>query len=286
MKGINKQKVKMWKGLAGLFVLLLLFSMEGVMGVRADVLWEPEDNFYEAHRDDCEIVQRTYIANSEAGLVYSYKAPDNDKKVRFMPNGTKCFIDYVYQDGDNLWGVYTDFDKDETAWVWLNQFYVKYDYASFREEYANKIIPYAGEAGFTLTENTVLWDYPGSASNYTWQAGEVTPEYSIFQYSFTDEEGREWGFVGYMYGRRNDWICISDPENDKLPLRDIELPTIYDAVNDEEEAQKVKSADLAVPIAKGEFPWLPVILVAVVVAGSAVLLILFGRKKSGGNDTQ
>ena len=39
---------------------------------------------------------------------------------------------------------------------------------------------------------------------------------------FTDEAGRTWGFVSYMYGHLDGWFCLDDPDGTDFPLRQVE----------------------------------------------------------------
>ena len=39
--------------------------------------------------------------------------------------------------------------------------------------------------------------------------------------TFTDEEGHQWGNVGYYMGNRDFWVCVDEPQNPNLPVREI-----------------------------------------------------------------
>jgi hypothetical protein len=35
--------------------------------------------------------------------------------------------------------------------------------------------------------------------------------------AYEDAQGREWGFVPYLYGSRNIWVCLDEPLNSDIP---------------------------------------------------------------------
>ena len=61
---------RLWTCLLTLVTLLALTP-----AARADVLWEPDNNFYWKHSDECTYVGRSYYANGPEGFVTLYDAP-------------------------------------------------------------------------------------------------------------------------------------------------------------------------------------------------------------------
>jgi len=35
--------------------------------------------------------------------------------------------------------------------------------------------------------------------------------------TYVDDEGREWGFIAYIYGHRQIWVCLDDLSNQEIP---------------------------------------------------------------------
>ena len=68
------------------------------ISVRADVIWEPQDDFYEKHRSDCTHVGRQFIADGPDGKVILYKSPESVKEVATWENGYKVWISFTYED--------------------------------------------------------------------------------------------------------------------------------------------------------------------------------------------
>lgn len=64
-KGVSAMKRKGW-----ILPLAVLMALTLAMPAFADVMWEPYgNNFYEAHRDECQYENRTYLANGPEGYL-------------------------------------------------------------------------------------------------------------------------------------------------------------------------------------------------------------------------
>ena len=66
--------------------------------VRADVIWEPEDAFYQQGRDHCSWNGRNYITNGPNGDVKAYVDPKTNTVVETIANGTVIFVSFTYVD--------------------------------------------------------------------------------------------------------------------------------------------------------------------------------------------
>ena len=85
------------------------------------------------------------------------------------------------------------------------------------EEHAEQFYVYTGDyAQVQAAEQVVAWPWPG-AEEPLWVYRDVNAEHFKAHPAYLDAEGREWGFVNYLYGSRNVWICLSDPPNRALP---------------------------------------------------------------------
>lgn len=251
---------------------------------RMDVLWEPIDNpFYDRHRKECSVEQRTYCANSPEGFVTAWDAPDGSQARGQYENGTNLWVAFLYQD----WGLISQWEDGEeiTGWVPLAELSLVYDYISFEEEYGDRITDYNGEFDRYSgeidhyngeTEEVNFYMYPGApeiSQSFTlsdgWGGGvleELTGSWdrpSYISSIFVDEDGRTWGFVGYMYGRLNAWFCLDEPDGTNFPVRQVAQAEITPAKPPELPAQS----------------YIPYILVAGVVVITAFLLWKFWRKK-------
>ena len=211
----------------GLFAALLAMSL--AVPAAADVLWEPEDAFYQSHAEACELLQRNFYTNGPEGYVNFYHSPESSSVTGQMENGAKLYVYWRYED----WGY-----VEEEGWVALSDLQLIYDYLSFQEEYGDQFLPYDVDTYAALLENwegdtLALWPYPGAEqATYVWQdaadAMEALKEYG-FSSIFVDEEGYTWGFCAYLYGNRNFWVCLDDPGDRTFTVRAVDTPELIPA---------------------------------------------------------
>ena len=264
-------------------LLALLLAAALTPSARADILWEPSANyFYERHRSQCAYENRGYRANGPEGFVTLLDAPGGSQVRSQFKNGEKLWIYYLYDGG--AWGLaaYGEDGREISGWVPMESLSLVYDFQSFQEEYGARITPYGGEfADYQGTPAAVnFFEYPGAAEvKQRWETGGQwrvlenltgTAEADSYISSvFVDEEGRTWGFVGYMYGRLNGWFCLDQPDGEDFPLREVDQPELIPA------RQPVLPAT-------GYVPYL--LVAAAVLATAAALVLLYGKKR--GNPTE
>ena len=98
--------------LCGLLAVCLLSAT-----ALADVIWEPDDDFYQQHSEDCEYLGRSYYVNGPEGGAALYQNPGGGY-VRVVENGVPLYISFTYTDlGGTLWGVAEYGDAGDTGWV-------------------------------------------------------------------------------------------------------------------------------------------------------------------------
>ena len=259
--------------LTGCWALALLLAL--CAPARADVLWEPNNSFYERHRDQCEYIGRQFYANGDQGFITLWDAPEGTRVVHQFQNGYTLWIYYQYEDWvcAVVWG-----DEGEIAgWAPMEDFVLKYDYLCFAEEYAHEIHPYDGEfddydGG---AAEIVFYEYPGAPEpKDIWEAAEILDQLtgregtSYIASTFTDEEGRTWGYVAYLFGSRNLWFCLDEPDGRDFPVRQVSTPELTAA------------REPTLP-ARGYVPYLlSGVLVAAVVAAAAVMLARRKKKRA------
>lgn len=182
----------------------------------ADVIWEPEDSFYERHREECTYQDgRTYIASGEGGSAPVYKAPDKGE-IRRIDNGNEEFCQWLYTDGNGAqWALLNSGE----GWINLRDFKVKYDWVEFEREHKDEIKDETVEldANNGTGDAIIFYDYPGSErKDYDVSLSDFGGEISVSK-TYTDSEGRKWGFINYWYGYRNLWISLDDPTAEVPP---------------------------------------------------------------------
>lgn len=212
---IGMNFTKKMKGFIG--VILCLFLMTTPKIAFADVIWEPNDDFYLKHSDECALERRNYISNRTDGKITLYKSPLSKKKVGTYSE-EEYYVSFTFTDKNDVkWGIIEVDGK--TGWIPMDQLIVVYDNQSFYEDYYNEFKNYDGTYDEVLEDSFIIWTFPGSGeidSKFMEEnkAADSRPE---IQYTFTDDEGRAWGYVNYYYGSRG-WICLDDPVNENIPL--------------------------------------------------------------------
>lgn len=193
----------------------VLLMMTAATPAFADVIWEPDNNFYERHRDECVYHDRAYLVNGEKGYAAMRNAPDSLVEIMNVANGTRFYMNFIWTDEDGVqWGIgYPEGDIE--GWVALSDMAMIYDYISFKEDHGHEFQEYDG-SGDHLTAACV-YSYPGGVCGSRMEQGGG--DYSFaegFRNLYTDENGLRWTFIGYYMGHRDGWVCIDDPLNENL----------------------------------------------------------------------
>lgn len=261
--------------------LVLLFCL--TPAAHADVLWTPDNAFFETHYDDCTYVGRSYYANGEEGYVTLWDAPDGAIVTGQYQNGFTLHVYWLYED----WGCITVWGDEERVegWVPMSNLALIYDYICFAEEHAEQIKDYNGEfSGYADDSNGIVFrEYPGApAPKLVWDYDDITPQltgsedgYSYISQIFTDEDGLTWGYVGYLYGNRNLWFCLDDPKGETLPAQQESSSATTETAPPADGVELIPPQEPQLPSAA----LLPYILVGCVVVVTAALLLWFRARK-------
>ena len=248
--------------LTGCWALALLLSLAAP--ARADSLWEPNNSFYERHADECQYLGRRFYANGAEGFITLWDAPGGYLVKGQFSNGFILWVYYQFEDW--VYAVVWGDEGEISGWAPMEDFALEYDHLSFAEEYADAIYPYCGQfADYDGdAEEIVFYEYPGAPEpKDVWEAAEVLDQLTgtgDIDSTFTDEEGRTWGYVAYLFGSRNLWFCLDEPEGRDFPARQVGTPELTEA------------REPTLP-ARGYVPYiLSGVLVIAVVAAAAVLL--------------
>lgn len=249
------------------FILVLTFALS----VSADVIFEPEDEFYNSHRDECEHVERSFTATED---VKSFNKPNGKLAKCTFQKGDIISISYIYTDSSGIvWGV-ADYSENlgssAEGWVPMKHLAVIYDNSSFLAEFESVITQDTEGLKLPETDKLVFWAYPGSENYYEmepWDDGYLDID---FMHAYTDENGITWGYVGYFYGMRG-WLRIDDPSS----------TTAQNVIEREPEIiYNISDSDIDIPENTGLSPiWLAVMLVSAACAVTAVLIVTLSRKK-------
>lgn len=259
----------------GIVLVCLMMLLVLPLRVSADVIFVPDDPFYEEHFDACSYLNRGYTANGPEGDVTMYESPESQRVIQVLEQGEAVWISYTYTDPQgNQWGYWEDFRQDIRGWMPMEYLRLVYDHISFAEDYADQIVSQEGALDEAYVDQKVwFWEYPGSEAGYEVTILEYTPDYSSL---FVDEEGRRWGCVGYYMGFRNVWLCLDDPTADADALYPQGSPQ-----RDTRQEEAPDSTDPIVPTESTERKqmklWL-IIGVIGVMAVTGVILLKMKRK--------
>ncbi|MDR1131112.1 MAG: hypothetical protein LBL15_01690 [Oscillospiraceae bacterium] len=260
------------------FTILLLavwFLLLFPLAAYADVLIEPDNDFYTRHRDACTALRRSFYANGESGAVSVKKEPGSKTETAVIENGEVINIMFTYNHKGEIWGVteiYTE-GKRPNGWIPMDQLLLVYDYISFSEEHQDDFYAYTGSyEALKTAEEIVLWSWPGSGDtqgNFETLSDENSENFSLSP-AYRDGQGREWGFIAYWHQYRNVWVCISDPTNSDIP-----------AFNPPPQPELWQPDDTNAPKSGRSTPLLIIILVTLLVASTAILIRVFWKPNQG-----
>ena len=251
---------------------------------RADILIEPNNDFYSRNSGKCVYLGRNFYANGKDGYISLKNEPGSKKEAGTIENGNIVNIMFTYAN-DKMWGVteiYSDFMPNigwgANGWVLMDDLLLVYDYISFKEDYGHEFYPYEGGYGALYDAPAIaLWSWPGSGVSTEKIDAVLRGAVSEFHwpaaaYAYKDGEGREWCFFNYLYARRNFWVCVSDPGNEDIEaFNPPPKPELWEA-KPGHTAGETRSDTPPMPV-------LAVILVAGVIAVTAVLIRIIYRKR-------
>ena len=236
-----------------MFVCIAVFVHP--LSASADVIFEPENNFYERHSDECSYFDRSCLAGADT---YLWDAPNLTTEGGKLQKGDSIYISFVYTDNDGLeWGLAETQDK----WILMADLYLEYGSPEFMEEHSDEI--YEDEP-YLLSDGTVFvsWSYPESGVINS-SGASVMDDYEITTF-YKDPDGRLWGYTAYMYGTRDVWICLSDMSDTNIPQR-VEHELIP--------AQEADASQIAAVKESGQFSVLFLGVPVIIIAGIAGFLI-------------
>ena len=256
------------------FVCGFLCYMLCILPVRADVIWEPQESFYEEVSSECEYVGRVFTANGPDGEVILYASPVSGRVIARWENGFKAYISFTYEDKNGtIWGIYEEGDSSKTGWMPMEYMDVVYDGISFGEEYMADITEQNGALDEQyLGKSIYYWRYPGASEGYDMKVESYVPEYHR---TYVDSQGHTWGNVGYYFGHKNVWICLDQPE--------AEFDTLYpggtSGIGEAQPTEKDFPADRITPDGKQNLVIVLVVLLVIFVTGVLVVMLKRGNRK-------
>ena len=254
-------------------LIAVCFLLASSLAAYADLLIEPENDFYDRYRDKIVYLGRSFSANGADGFVFVRTEPGSKKNLAKVANGETFFVRYSCLYNGDYWG----FIFDHSGWIKLSEMLVLYDYVAFEEDHLDELYLYSGDyAAIKETCSAIAWPWPG-ADALLWTIEDLNIDNFRVSHAYKDDAGREWGFVTYLYGSRNIWFCLSDPLNRDIPVfNPVPEPGVWVS---ETEHIDIK-LQMKTPENDSSKLIVVIILVAALVIGTAVLIKIFWKPKS------
>ena len=129
---------------------------------------------------------------------------------------------YIQTKRGNKWGLVEDSENKE-GWVPMVYMFTHYCGDSFLEEYKSQIKKEEGSIDIDSGEKIYYFAYPGSGDPFNVNNVKMEGHSLNYDRVFTDEEGLKLAYVNYYYqGWHTFWICMDDPSNSNLPVREVD----------------------------------------------------------------
>ncbi len=238
-------------------LLLLTAIILNSFVVYADVIVEPQDDFYLAHSQECEYVNRVFVAAGVEDVTNVYRSPVDGRVVNSVLNGNELYVEWSWNDFYYLY---------DLGWVHNEDVSLVYDSIAFIEDH--DIYIYDEESMSIPTAR--LYSYPNSGDSYELvEAAEYMLIGDAFSSIYEDENGLRWGHITY-YMQHEGWICIDDPTNENFNSGFV--PT-------EQSVSQLRGADAEVIPQSINLLIIATILVVIVVLVT-VLMLKFVKKKA------
>ena len=251
-------------------LISLLFAVSVMLSLAspalADIIWEPENSFYEKHRNECVYENRAYELAGYDGSVSLWSAP-NGTVQQELPNGGQGTVQFRWSGDGVEWGyLYNVLENwQEGGWAPMDDLTLIYDSRQFLEDHASEILE--GDPVPVDFDSAVLYSYPGGpVSGILKEDAAYMPFSEVFSTLYTDGDGCRWGYVGYYMGHRNGWVCLDDPLNEQLDTNIVAV---------EPSAAQLRGAPTVTP---GVTQQTPLVLAGVLVVLVVVVTLLIIRK--------
>ena len=206
-----------------ILILAIIFCFCPVFTAYADAVYEPNNDFYNRYADECVYLGRYFQVNGGDGFATALDKPGSGKEIAALENGEKLYIQFSCLYKGEYWGIasfQTNGPSGERwldGWIRMDELLFLYDYVAFDEEHLDEYYQYQGDyAEIKKAGGVVVWQWPGSGVPQLTIEDLDTENFWVSS-AWVDKDGREWGFVTYLYGNRNIWVCLSDPLNSDIP---------------------------------------------------------------------
>lgn len=297
-RGWNGTGLKAGRGILYVFNFLLFTAfLCHLTGQTAfgDVIWTPDDTFYDQNYEDCEYMGRRYYANGPKGYIRVMDQPAGGKIIDSIANGPVLYVSMTYENGGTgKWGL-VQYRMDEdgipvedygwedgatVGWIDMKDLLNVYDGISFMGEHESEIKETDRESmpQVTMPDSGLiyLWEYPGAEICYN-KLDSLEGELMV-DHVYEDPEGDLWGHTVYYYGIKEFWINLSNPGEEKHGTANRDKPQLYPAISREE------LENLPDTVTSGRGLAAAVVSLIVLTAGGTAVLVRWMAKRKDRDD--
>jgi len=184
------------------------------------------NEFESRYREHILNLARVFVVSGDNAYVSVKDAPDLQNEITRLEKGESIFMYYSCLYDGEFWGFMSIpySSPAEFGWVRLSELLVLYDYVAFIEDNIDDLFHYYN---VNEIESVIAWQWPGSGVPLWTVIGADLGMHNI-DYFYRDADGRVWGFIRYLYGGGNIWLCLSDPVNHDIPtFNPVPAPAIW-----------------------------------------------------------
>ena len=189
-------------------VFCLLFALALSLPAFADVIYVPNDSFYNKNSEECEYFDRRFVAAEGSCVQVS---PENDRIAFELSENVQYNVHLTYTDSKGrVWGC---IERDNvfgegSGWIPLDTLALVYDDVSFSEDHKEEFFDPEGISP-DLSGGAVFFEYPSSPRKWVCGAGTDFEDIT-YSKAWTDGNGVTWVYVTYHLGMQG-WICADNP---------------------------------------------------------------------------
>lgn len=257
---------KAYRLFAAALAVMCLYCSSGA--AFADVVWEPENNFYKFHKGSTKEDGGEYTVNGEKGYAGFADKPGGSAAEFYLTNGTEIEVICTYEKGGRTYGMCWqdgEFHQSVYGWVNMKDMVKLYRSREFKKEHASEInFREANQLKKSIVGDVCLYSYPLSGEILSRVKSDGKEEFGFIAI-YEDKDGRSWGEKEYRGDESDGWVCLSDPLNDSLP----------DTLRPDNIIYEPK------PVPSSGGTYIAIVLAIAAAAGAAAVISVFWKKKQG-----
>ena len=237
-----------------ILVAVLICSLFAVcfpsIATNADIIFMPQNDFFEDHKNECVPVERTFYF---PGGISLRQEPGSKNKVKLeahhakLLTSKKIYVNYAYTHKGEIWGFieHVEHGLGFSGWVLMDKALLVYDEISFMKDNKASFYNYPGgnqaiKEKLASASSIIVWKWPLGEKSISYESTEnygqwkevtrtIDNKYKYYDNLFVsyfltdaynDGQGREWiRIIDYssFSNRYSYWICVSDPETENIP---------------------------------------------------------------------